>query len=95
MQRFSLGSNQYRGLRGWSAAPIFFGVRRPTPDGLDVARAQFEVIRHGLPCFVEPIHPRGRYRRTWYRFGRCGRSRVALLARSIAGHGLCCSASSA
>jgi hypothetical protein len=64
MQRFSLGSNQYRGLRGWSAAPIVFGVRRPTPDGLDVERAQFEVIRHGLPCFVEPIHPRGRYKRT-------------------------------
>ena len=78
-QRFSLGSNEYRSLRGWSVAPIYFAVRRPMPDELDVARAQFEGIRHGLPCLVEPIHPRGRYRRTRYRFGRCGRSRVALM----------------
>lgn len=79
-QCFSLGSNQYRSLRGWSAAPIFFAVRRSMPDGLDVARAQFQGIRHGLPCSVELIHPRVQYRRTWYRFGRCGRSRVTLLA---------------
>jgi hypothetical protein len=38
-QRFSLGSNQYCSLRGWSAAPIVFAVRRPMPGELDVARA--------------------------------------------------------
>ena len=58
-QRFSLGLDQDRSLGGWSAAPIFFAVRRPMPDGLDVARSQFGGVRHGLPCFVEPIHLRG------------------------------------
>ena len=38
-QRFSLGSNEYCSLRGWSVAPIYFAVRRPMPDELDVARA--------------------------------------------------------
>ena len=50
-QRFSLGSNQYRSLRGWSAAPIFFAVRRPMPDELDVARANLREFATDCPAW--------------------------------------------